>query len=387
MADLDDLLAGALRDLAAEAPPLPPLSPRARRRIRVGRAGAVLVTAVVVAGICAGLVAGVQALYRAAHSQPSPSHPGWTATKFGEVDGLAVGESTLYVAAGDFPHATLSAFDRVTGRLIRRIGVPGHPGALHVGPGGLVWLTFGADTAGARSGLWLLSPDLSQRSTLGPRAVSSIDLSDVLPIGPADAVVVYHGLAGLHLPPPGQQGRATLRRIAATPAAHLVTGGPFIVAIVRLAGHYAALVEHNLRYRVVLAGRSHPVFDPGPGVTINSVASGGNGLWITTGPQTGGPSAVIRLNAQLRPATPRSVGRNPDLAFPERVWAAGDTVVVSTDVGSRPLACFRFHNGGAGPVTIIPARLPPEDLAVAGRTLYAADARGVVAYHLPPACL
>ena len=31
MAELDELLAGALRDLAAEAPGLPPLSPRARR--------------------------------------------------------------------------------------------------------------------------------------------------------------------------------------------------------------------------------------------------------------------------------------------------------------------------------------------------------------------
>jgi hypothetical protein len=68
------------------------------------------------------------------------------------------------------------------------------------------------------------------------------------------------------------------------------------------------------------------------------------------------------------------------------VWATGNTVVVSTSVASKPLVCFRFQNGQAGPVTGIPARLPPGELAVAGDTVYAADAGEVVRYRLPAPC-
>jgi hypothetical protein len=80
------------------------------------------------------------------------------------------------------------------------------------------------------------------------------------------------------------------------------------------------------------------------------------------------------------------LSKNPALAFTEQAWATGNTVVVSTDVGSRPLACFRFQNGQPGPVTGIPARLPPGNVAVTGDTVYAADASGVIVYRLPVAC-
>ena len=82
MAELDDLLTEALHELAAEAPPLPPLSPRSRKRIRAGRAGAILVSVVVAAGVCAGLVIGVLALNRAPRPKPpkSPNPAYWTAT-------------------------------------------------------------------------------------------------------------------------------------------------------------------------------------------------------------------------------------------------------------------------------------------------------------------
>ncbi len=391
MAELDELWTEALRDLAAEAPGLPPLSPRARRRIRAGRIGASLASVVAVAGICAGLVVGAQALYRAARSQPSSSpvsHPAWAANTQGGVDALAVGGSMLYVAAGDFPHATLSTFNRVTGKLIQHIRVPGRPVALRVGQGGLVWLTFGPDQNGGRTGLWLLSPDLGQRSSLSPRTAQSIDLWDLLPIGTADAVVAAHGFADLHMPVPGGHGRATLHQIAAMPIDHGFRAPVVTQVIARPAGRLAALQESNYgQFRIVLAGQHGPVFDPGSGVNINSMVSGGNGLWITTGPQASGPQAVIRLNDRLQVVTPRSISKNPALAFPEQAWASGNTVMVSTNVSSRPLVCFRFHNGQAGPVTGIPARLPPQNVAMTGATIYAADARGVTIYHLPAACL
>ena len=66
MPELDELLAGALRDLVAEAPGLAPLSPRARRRIRAGRTARALVSVVVAAGLFGGAVAVAQVLNRAA---------------------------------------------------------------------------------------------------------------------------------------------------------------------------------------------------------------------------------------------------------------------------------------------------------------------------------
>src|SRR5262252_769121 len=74
MAELDEVLAAALRDLAAEAPALPPLSPRARRRIRARRSAAIAASVIVVAAMSAGVVIGAHALTRAAHPQASPHH-------------------------------------------------------------------------------------------------------------------------------------------------------------------------------------------------------------------------------------------------------------------------------------------------------------------------
>ena len=74
MANLDELLTEALRDLAAEAPGLPPLSPRVRRRIRAGRAATAVAGVAVAAGLSAGLAIGVQALTRAA-PEAGTAHP------------------------------------------------------------------------------------------------------------------------------------------------------------------------------------------------------------------------------------------------------------------------------------------------------------------------
>jgi hypothetical protein len=387
MAELDELLAQTLRDLAAEAPALPPLSPRARRRIRAGRTAGILASVVAVAGVCAGLVIGALALNGALRSQPPSSpkpHPAWTANISGGVDALAVGRSMLYVAAGDVPDATLSAFNRTTGQLIHRIRVPAAPVALRVGPGGSVWLTFYPDQNGGGTGLWLLSPDLGHRSSLDPRTVTRIALADVLPVGRADALVVANGLADLHMPDPGRRGHATIRQASAIRADHGYGGA---VEFARLAGRVAMLQEDvHQNVRVVLAGLHSPVFDPGAGVDIHAMASGGTGLWITTGPSRTSTGALVLLNDRLQVVTPRSIRRNPALTFPEQVRTAGDTVLVTTDNSLRPLVCFSFQNGQAGPVTDIPARLPPGDVTMAGNAVYATDRQGVIVYRLPAAC-
>jgi hypothetical protein len=188
------------------------------------------------------------------------------------------------------------------------------------------------------------------------------------------------------MPVPGHAGQQAVHRVLALPADHGYDGA---VAFARLAGRIAVLQNNNTgHYRIVLAGPGRPAFDPGSGVSINSMASDGTSLWITTGPLGAAPmsTAVIRLNDRLQVVTPRSISTNTALAFPQRVWATGNTVVVSTSAASKPLACFRFHNGRAGPVTGIPASLPPGELAVASDTIYAADAGQVVRYRLPAPC-
>ena len=319
-------------------------------------------------------------------SSLSAPHPAWAINSLDGVDALAVGGSMLYVATDDYPADALSAFSRATGQLVRRVGVPAAPGVLRVGPGGLVWLTFYPDQNGGVGGLWLLSPDLGQRSALSLRAARSVGQSDVFPVGPSAALVAANGLMDVHLPVPGHFGQWAVHRVLALPTDHGYDGA---VEFARLAGRIAVLQNNNTgHYRIVLAGLGRPAFDSGSGVSINSMASDGTSLWITTGPLGAAPmsTAVIRLNDRLQVVTPRSISNNPALAFPERLWATGNTVVVSTSVASEPLVCFRFQNGQAGPVTGIPARLPPGELAVAGDTIYAADAGEVVRYRLPAPC-
>lgn len=335
--------------------------------------------------VLAGVVVAHGGPHHAASSSRSAPHPAWAINTLDGVDALAVGGSMLYVATDDYPADALSAFSRATGQLVRRVGVPAAPGVLRVGPGGLVWLTFYPGQNGGVGGLWLLSPDLGQRSALSLRA-GSVGQSDVYPVGPSAALVAANGLMDVHMPVPGHFGQWAVHRVSALPTDHGYDGA---VEFARLAGRIAVLQNNNTgHYRIVLAGLGRPAFESGSGVSINSMASGGTSLWITTGPLGAAPmsTAVIRLNDRLQVVTPRSISNNPALAFPEMVWATGNTVVVSTSVASKPLVCFRFQNGQAGPVTGIPARLPPGELAVAGDTVYAADAGEVVRYRLPAPC-
>ena len=334
--------------------------------------------------VLAGVVVAHGGPHHASSSRSAP-HPAWAINALDGVDALAVGGSMLYVATEDYPADALSAFSRATGQLVRRVGVPAAPGVLRVGPGGLVWLTFYPGQNGGVGGLWLLSPDLGQRSALSLRA-GSVGPFDVYPVGPSAALVAANGLMDVHMPVPGHFGQWAVHRVSALPTDHGYDGA---VEFARLAGRIAVLQNNNTgHYRIVLAGLGRPAFESGSGVSINSMASDGTSLWITTGPLGAAPmsTAVIRLNDRLQVVTPRSISNNPALAFPEMVWATGNTIVVSTSVASKPLVCFRFQNGQAGPVTGIPARLPPGELAVAGDTVYAADAGAVVRYRLPAPC-
>jgi hypothetical protein len=164
------------------------------------------VAGVAAVAVLAGVVVAHGGPHHASSSSRSTPHPAWAINTLYGVDALAVGGSMLYVATDDYPADALSAFSRATGQLVRRVGVPAAPGVLRVGPGGLVWLTFYPGQNGGVGGLWLLSPDLGQRSALSLRAVRSVGQSDVFPVGPSAALVAANGLMDVHMPVPGHFG-------------------------------------------------------------------------------------------------------------------------------------------------------------------------------------
>jgi hypothetical protein len=388
-ADIERELRTVFEDASQFVTPRPGLADRVRRRA-AHRRRAALAIAAVAAVLATG--AGYLALAGTGRPVPATGHHAikrrgpLAITAPGGTDALAVGGPVLYVATGDdSPGAALSAYNRANGHLIRRIQIPSTPRSLTVGPDGSVWLAFYPDQGSGRDGVWLLSRDLRQHSGLGFRQASRLGLDAILPVGATDALVNDKGLADLHMPPPGHSGRATLRQVAAIPP-----DGRYgsTMGLTRLAGRVALLqTDAMLNYRIVFAGASRPAFAPGAGVTINSMAVGGNGLWITTSTPASSASngGVVRLDDQLDVVTPRSLRSSTTLAFPAGIWATAGTVWVTTQSTSRSLFCFRFRNG-AGPVVNVPARLPPSDLAVTGDTVYAADAFGVTSYHVPAAC-
>jgi DNA-binding beta-propeller fold protein YncE len=190
MTGLDELLTDALRDLAEAAPQLPPLSRRARRRIRAGRAGTILASAVAVAGTCTGLAVAAQVL--GTRSQPAAQeHPlgrpmAYVLTdsgtvvpislatnrpgraihavhrgSYGGLANLAIAPDgrTVYVSSTGGPTTQAAATSAVTpvnvtsGRAGRPILVPsvtGFPGQIAITPNGkTAYVLDGPDGAGA----------------------------------------------------------------------------------------------------------------------------------------------------------------------------------------------------------------------------------------------
>ena len=141
MADLNELLTEALRDLAAEAPELPALSPRARRRIRMGHAGVILASVVVVAGVLAGVVIGAQALNQSprAHAHHPSYSAQWKATVLARIPipisqsgQIAVLGSTAWVAEWD--NGIVVRVDLAARRVTKTLHIGS---ALHGGPIGI----------------------------------------------------------------------------------------------------------------------------------------------------------------------------------------------------------------------------------------------------------
>jgi hypothetical protein len=75
---------------------------------------------------------------------------------------LAAGGRYLYVLGGQ--NSLLTAYDRDTGKPVRRVTLPSPASALVVGPGGLAWVSYSADQGSGPAGIWLLTPDRHRAS-------------------------------------------------------------------------------------------------------------------------------------------------------------------------------------------------------------------------------
>jgi hypothetical protein len=364
-----------------------------RRRSMIAAAGAVAVILVTFAGLSGGL-----GTWGSRAPEPGASHHGATsrpvartriAIAAGEgVVGLAAAGHYLYIAteyAGDPPYQ-LSAYDRETGRLIRRVSVPSEPAALQVGPGGSVWLTFYADQNGGPTGTWLLSANLARRSA------ARFGSADVLPTGSDTALLAsQHALTAITMPPPGTAGQVT----AHADPADKINGQLAVGTLTPIAGRVAAQVTDGDggHSHLVIAGQPALTFGGRPDQQVGYVAAEDDGLWVTTGTNSDpnvGPLA--RLSPALRVITPPAVKTNPILRQSEQVWTEARTVWVATAAPHRALLCFTYR-GRVGPIATIPLRGEPIGLATVGDTAYVTLATGtvgvtsgVLGFAIPRAC-
>jgi hypothetical protein len=388
---------------AASADIVPPadLAHRVRRAARRHRWTAAMAVGLAVAAVAAGTayLADVAAQvhrpppHTAGGQRPLPpaDRPSLTIpVPYGAgVEALAAAGPYLYLAtdhAGNPPYV-LAAYDRLTGRLIRRVSVPAMPEALRTGPGGSVWLTFSPDQGGGPPGIWLLSPDLGRHSALfryGP--------PDIVPTGSDTAVAATSpGLTIVRMPPPGMRGHAT-----AYPDGAGAIGRKWAVsALAAVNGRMAAQVTdgYGMHSHLVIAGDPRLSYGGAASQQVGFITAQDNGLWATTSSDSApnvGP--LIRLSPALRLITPAGVRTNPIFRRSEQVWSHGDAVWVGSASPGHHLVCFTYR-GRMGPVATIGLHGQPSALAIAGNTVYVSLASAVVGitsdvfgYTVPASC-
>ena len=337
MAELDDLLTEALHELAVEAPPLPPLSPRSRKRIRAGRAGAILVSVVVAAGVSAGLVIGLLALNRAPRPKPPPKSPNpayWTATVRARIP-LPVSQSSDVAVLG----STAWVSDWYTGKVVRvdlttrRVTKVLHIGRRQDGP---ISLATGAGS------VWVLDFSTGRVLRIAPatgRVISRIHVR-----GEATDVAYGGGfvwvISGGHLSKI-DPARDRIVRIAPIPGA----AGPGCVAFPGPPGVWVgcggvtgiSLIDPTSMKAI----RSSPV---NPGEYSPQIVPRQRVVWVLTGaglvrvdPATGKITATVRTAWD-----PAQGAGTPALAVDSsgRVWVAGSalSVLVPGRAATHPIA-------------------------------------------------
>jgi hypothetical protein len=309
-----------------------------------------------------------------------------------QVQELAVGGPYLYVLAGENgePFNTLSAYDRVNGRLIHSLSIPATPSAMAVGPAGLVWLSF---YNGGPTAIWLLTPDLRMHS-----ALAGIETSTILPIGRTTALMpTQNGLIRAHLPAPGKPGRASQHLEAGTGVGPPLNTAPGVWTG-WLAGRVVAQVTdgYGLHSHLVIAGQPGRTFGGAPRHQVGAVASTGSSLWVQLFAVKDNIAAasgpLVRLDGQLRATTPAFVQGSSVLTRSEGVWSAGSTIWVASAARGHYLVCFAAGSHIAS-VTTLPVRGQVAALAATPSTVYVTTTPGnsygpftVMGYPVPSAC-
>jgi hypothetical protein len=361
----------------------------ARRRRRRTLAGAAATTAAVMGIAVTTFAVAGHPQHTAAASQRHRGADRILATVDYPVTQLAVSSQYLYILAGQ--NSLLTAYDRATGKLIRRLNIPSGRSALAIGPGGLVWLAF-YPQPGGQTAIWLLSPDLRLHS-----ADAGVKASTILPTAPTTAWIPdQHGLIRVHIPAPGQSGQASQH----------VQPGSSLGAATEPGGWSGQLDGRVVVYvtdrsvadgRLVLAGSPSLRFGGSSRTQISAMTTTGGSLWVTTYTRSGDEASVdgplVRLNGRLGVTTPASVQSNPVLARSESVWSAGDTVWVATGVPAHSLVCFTAGTR-LGPVTTLPVVGEVVALAATADTVYvnALQPPGsyapspITGYPIPAAC-
>lgn len=298
---------------------------------------------------------------------------------------LAVHGSILYVAsddAGNPPYA-LSAYRLPAGRLIRRVTVPSMPAALAISAQGEVWLSFYADQNPGPSGIWLLTPTLSERSSLWNTTATAI-----LPAGGDTALAPWdRGLQLIRMPPPGASGAGRVRDEPGSTLGNPSDTAP--TAAVRLDGRVVVEATNGagLDSHLVVAG--HPALRfPTRGEAGDPAVTDGE-LWDPLF-LTAASARLVELNAELRVVTPRWIGAERLLRSVSFVAGHDGTLVAGSATAHR-LVCvvpLRRHR-----IATIDLPGVPAVLALSGEGVYVADSlptalatTGVRFFRLPPEC-
>ena len=395
---IDRELRAAFREASEFAQPPADLAESVRRATRRRRRRMVVAISAATAVM---LVAAGGSYLLTTHRQSSPaaSHDRprhfLTLPGYYQVQQLAVTGPYLYVLAGESgePSSALSAYDRVTGRLIHSVSIPTAPSTLAVGPGGLVWLSFYPDQNGGPTATWLLSPDLRLRSSY-----PSVAESPIVPVSRTTAfAVTQYGVVTISMPTPGQPGHASQQVDRGTSVGPSRNTAPGVWAGL-LDGRLVAQVTNGYGFdsHLVIAGQPSRTFGGSTLHQAGSVTSTGSSLWVemfavrNSYADSSGP--LVRLDGQLRPTTPASVRSSPVLSRTENVWSDGNTVWVATAASGHSLVCFAAGSQ-IGPISTLPVNGEVAALAATADTVYVTttprhsyDNFGITSYPVPAVC-
>ena len=388
-AKLDDELRAAF-EVASEfiKPPggLADKACRARRPWWHRQRDAIAACAVVLA--TAGAVYALSGHYS---SKPVPEPPGprvVVKTRY-PVSEAAVSGQYVYLASSQ--RSLVAAYNRATGKMVRRVRVHGSPTWLAVGPGRLVWVGIVGDRS--PNMILLLSPDLGRRATAG-----SPGSGPLVPTSRQTALTAApYGVLDVRMPAPGQSGVASVRQESDSRLGPGLTTAPGNW-VGLLDGRVAVQVTNGYGYgsHLVIAGEPGVTFGGDPQQQVGAVAKAGDSLWAQTFAITNSRVALwgplVRLDGQLRATTPVFIQRNPVLARSENVWSAGSAVWVSTGAPGHALVCFAARSG-AGPVITVLAGGRVAAVAATSGTAYVTTVTGVsrgrsvvTSYPIPAAC-